>query len=370
MQQAAFSVSSPANYVFLPEPVGVVETAQEGICVIVNNQTNTIYLNGTIHSYSGLNNYQNKDSAKLGRLADPLSAKTYTKHSGKLVIAHIAPARIRALGGVSTNEAICILVPEPYNKAEELPGNSSNRDLRFKPAYLQASATDLLELKLTGSIAYVDAYIKDQINYNSQFLPPAYVELHEYTIECYRQGIRPAISQLLRTSQAMGLRSHQSYIGGILVNDGIEVIKRLTSVAKNEGVRDFTPGSIKPAVALYELTEDIEETHKVTRGLIFSLDAGPQRILASRLERASAEFFDAAAEAVRIANAAHEEQGFPEFAHPTRPEFAGRFAEAILEKKNKLCFVKNHLTKAMHLTEARQPDMETLINIQSIEVKL
>ncbi len=88
------------------------QSAKEGVHFVINTQTNTVYLHGVIHSCLGLNNYQNKNIAKLVQLADPSSTKTYTKDGGKLVIAHIIPARMRILGDVSTEKGICIFVPE------------------------------------------------------------------------------------------------------------------------------------------------------------------------------------------------------------------------------------------------------------------
>ncbi len=45
---------------------------------------------------------------------------------------------------------------------------------------------------------------------------------------CFKQGISPAISQALCLSEDMGLSPKESYVGAILVSDGIETIQRLT----------------------------------------------------------------------------------------------------------------------------------------------
>lgn len=351
LQKAAFSLAAPVNYSLLPDPIGLVQSAQDGVHIIVNTQTNKMFLNGIIHSYSALINYQNKNGAKLVQLADFLSTKIYTKDNSKLVRAHIIPARMRTLGDIGKYEGICILVPEPYNQVEELPGNSSNRDLRFDPSYLQTSATDLLELKINGSISYVDSHISSQMNCNPQFLSTACSELHSYTIACFRQGVGPAISQVVCASQDMDLHPQESYLGAILVSDGIETIRRLTLLAKESalGKKGYPSGKmVKPAVALYELTEETEEIYRVTQSLISSLSSGPKKIYGSRLERQAATFFDAAEAAARRNNTANknQEEEFPEFAHPTRPWFTGRFVEAFLEKKKRTLLLEKPLDES------------------------
>ncbi len=78
---------------------------------------------------------------------------------------------------------------------------------------------------------------------------------------------------------------------------------------------------VKPAVALYELTEEMEEICSVTQGLISSLSSKPQKIYASRLQHEVARFFDVAESSARRNNCANknQEEGYSEFVHPSIP---------------------------------------------------